>query len=396
MELPRLISFTVFDGIPPQQEGEDPTVFWWYPVETPIDDQLNQIGLYLTFVGFCRDFRASQDCQYFQTDQAFSCFAYLGADVYAVATFATTDEVLYRTLVSTIELFASLYHMLFGYPERLPDNTIDKKSQEIFKTQLDEMGRIFSQSPFLSKMTPSSDLWTICEEAIACSKERLPHVRSMAFIFGNKLVHTTMDERDVACLYSAYKAPLREIFQIEDGQPGKLTWCVGIKKGELAVRKVNMADGPAFPVFLKSNSLLVIIAFAEPRSLTLDQFLPIEETLLRFIEVIRPKCESALSQSNLKRLIYRDNGRCKVTKPMEMSENLPFGFPGTTERFVRFMESYRSDFVRFASRSSRPGRDTWLFMERDGDIVSMIDSPANDLPDIVSQSAKCLQEEKIG
>ena len=399
MELPKLRSFAIFDGVPPQQEGEDPTIFWWYPSETPIDDRLNQIGLYLTFIGFCRDFRASQDCQHFQTDQAFSCFASLGANVYALASFATTDEVSYRVLCSTIELFASMYRMFFGEPYRLPDNKVDKQSQEIFRTQMDEMIRVFSQTPFLSKMAPSSDLWTICEEAIACSKERLPHLRSIAFIFQNRLVHTTMSERDVLTLYAAYRCPLRSLLQIEDdyAQSGKLTWVAGVKKGALTVRKVHMADGPGFPVFLKCNSLLVIVVFAEPRAMTIEEFQPVEETLAPFIDVIRPKCESALSsQRNVATHMYRDNGMCKATKPMEMSETFQLGFANTTEKFVRFMKSYRGDFVRFAAKSAKPGTDTWLFMERDGDVISMVDGPAKDLPDMVAQSSQALLKENIG
>ena len=133
LKIPSLISFAIYDGIPPKEEGMDPTVFWYWPTETPIDTQLNNVGLYLTFTGFCRDFRSSKDCEYIQTDSSITCFGNIGADVCFAACFQTTDVTYCRILLKLIHAFETACLMFYGSPIRTEAGEIPNGRMLCFK-----------------------------------------------------------------------------------------------------------------------------------------------------------------------------------------------------------------------------------------------------------------------
>lgn len=403
-----LLSVAIFDGIPPQAEGEDPKLFAYWPDNGDINDQLNTIGLYLTFLGFCKDFRASEDCEYFRTDKAMTLLKHIGASVYVGVQFRDVQRATLRAKQSLMQLFIKTYTMFFPMPQRLPDNTIDPSSIEIFKSSLNEFVALLQGCPFMSKMCPSLDLWTLCEDAIANARQRLPTIRSAAFVYTNRLIHTTMDPNDALCLYAAFKAPFTETLQINKSvseSPPTLQWAVGLEKGDTYVphfRRVTLTDGPAFPTILLFKNLTMIIAFSEPCSLEVSEFQPIESILAESAPKIHANCESAITYSMREQgtfLAVKQDSLFRVTKPMVPNERSSCFMSGQTVENMTYWLNKNSKSIVRVGMTKQEANTKFLFMEKDSDTVTFLTTntdPSRPMADVMSEMVNRLNETVIG
>ena len=158
ISFPKFISLTIFDGIPPKEEGADPSVFYYYPEDKVKDEQYNDVGLFLTFLGFCRDFRSSSDCEYFETDKLITCFCNLGSEVYCCVTFSNQDMSYLHIFQQQTKLFCSVFKTWFYEPKRngdIVDFGVDYKLESI----VPKLFHIFDFYPFFKTIIPSLDLF---------------------------------------------------------------------------------------------------------------------------------------------------------------------------------------------------------------------------------------------
>jgi hypothetical protein len=387
-----LVSLSIFDGIPPQEEGQDPSVFYYWSAEKiSKDSQFNEIGLYLTFLGFCREFRASKDCQYFQTDRFFTCFANLDGSVFAAACFDVAPPNAPRSprvFLAAMQLFASLYIM---------------RSPEFNRQVIFDLQRVFCRMPFLAKLPPSLELWHCCQEAIAESMQSVPIMRGAAFLFEDSLVHTSLDPRDVIAISIAYRAEV-EAFCSFGGRrgvpPNQVIWGLGpLPDDKISTRthppKVTLSDGPGYPVILIYNELSAIIAIAQPPTLGLEHFAQLNTVFGAFMGPVCEKCKRVYGgEANGSMEFLRADGMVVLTKPIRGKGR--FSDREKVDSMLRFLDDQDSGFIRACIQVGQPSG--WLFMEKADEQATLVSSaqPAGPLADVVPEFVKQLGSENLG
>ena len=395
---PELISFAVFDGIPPQKEGEDPTVFWYYPEQTPINDQFNMVGLYLTFIWFSRDFRASDDIKFFQTDKTFCCFCHLGAQVYCTATFSSNDPSKYRYRTQQMKLFGKIFGIIFNKLERdKTTNAVDKNNE--FAGNLVNFLYVFSQPPLLKRLTPSLDLWNACEGVLAIAKYSLTGIRSACFIYKDRLLHTSMHPSDALALYTSYKAKIKRLFSFAPPpKPNTFQWLTGLCQMEakdpiVFLPGITMDEGMLFLIAIRYNDLVVFIALLMTKSLTKAELIPLGESLSGLLPKIDEQCNKVYNkQSGSKITAYRDDGMLQITQPL----SIPNGFIAkseNTESATSALQDNEADFIRFCGQLDS---DHWVFMEKDSNQTTIVDENAPNLPEATSAAVNFIRTANIG
>ncbi|KAK8870803.1 vacuolar fusion protein ccz1 [Tritrichomonas musculus] len=295
--LPPLISFAVYDGIPPKEEGMDPTVFWYWPNDTPIDVQLNQIGLYLTFTGFCRDFRSSKDCEYIQTDYSFTCFDNIGADVCLAACFKTTDPDYYRILMKLLHVFRSVCLMLCTSPVRTKNGDVENLPNLI--QFINEFLVIFRYIPILNSFPPNIDLWIKCEELIANMKGKFPTIIGAAITYKDYIVHSSINQEDLLSLYISCKANFKMLTEFAPLEKPKdqFVWLVGISGGYsqkplVFCPRITLSDtSSGYPIIVLYNELLVFVIFSSQlNKKTQDDMPELKNILEAVLDNIEKEC----------------------------------------------------------------------------------------------------------
>lgn len=324
MNLPSLISFAIYDGIPPKKEGEDPTVFWYWPTETPIDSQLNQVGLYLTFTGFCRDFRSSKDCEYMQTDSSITCFENIGEDVCIAACFQTTDVTYCRILLLLIRAFKSACLMFYPPPVRTKTGDVDNISNLI--QDIKDYLVFFKYIPFFNSFPPNLDLWIKCEEAIANMKVRFPTIKSVAFTYKDYIVHNSMNPDDLFSLYISCKAKIEILmgFSIPENQRPKNqpVWLVGLSsKNLLFSPSINLSDSSTgSPIIISYNDLIVFIIFSTQINKKMQDEIPQLKTILEpILPNIERECIRMTSLDSQKASTVTSTAKPPSSKPVNLS-----------------------------------------------------------------------------
>lgn len=363
IQMPNLISFAIYDGIPPKEEGQDPTIFWYYPHSIPKDSQLNEIGLYMTFTGFCRDFRSSQDCEYFQTDKSLTVFINMGADVFAAARFETDEPLYHRSCQQAIKIFNRIYTMFFPSPYRLPDDSLDEETLNIFNTYLDEMINLFKNPPFVGKMGTSLELWTFCEEIFSDIKSENPLFRFGAILYNEKVVHSTMPAVDLLSLLLCHRSDMPKLFSSQEEQSQNSEPFKWIMKNFQKPLKLSSTTG--IPVILSyQQRLLIILIFSKVCDFSPIQ-MTIEPLLKKYLTTF--KATADLEEKQTPSSFHEENNMITIwpSRPDSM-----FGNPKHNEILVDFLGSNNNQFVRLCGTSEK---NSWTFLERANGHSTFID-----------------------
>ena len=404
--MPELISFAIYDGIPPKEEGMDPTVFWYWPKTVPKDAQLNEIGLYLTFAGFCRDFRSSEECQFFQTDFNFTCFSNLGSNVCVAACFKTSDPSNNRILLSSIKAFTATYLMFFQPPKRLDDDSLDKTTLFDFNEYAENFLDIFKFPPLLRRLPPSLDLWMICEEAVAKAKNVLPIVNGAAFICNDYLVHSSINPNDFLPIYLAFKAQISQLMGFAPKNPpkNKFYWQVAMvgspSKPFIYFPSLRIGGTTAYIALVSYNNLHLFVLFSTPTEIVPSIFYPLQTELEDMFPLIEEECLKAIKNENLQKVpIYKDDGvlsflrqpqlLTKYNSPRrkQLSDDQVYN-----EGLIRFLNSNDCNFIRFCGKT----RNNTIFMQKDDQEITLINGNVGEVSDVTSQYLKFLKDAKIG
>ena len=381
--MPKLLSFAVYDGIPPKEEGQDPTIFWFWPHNIEKDIQLNEIGLYMTFTGFCRDFRSSKDCEYFQTDQMLVVFVNLGAEVYAAAKFACNEAVYARMCTTSIKLFSKLFKMFFPEPKRMKDDLLDKITLNNFEKYLDEMLNVFKLYPFISKISPSLSLWTVSEELVSDIKSALPCMRGAAMIYNGKLIHSTMEPDDFTLMYFALYSKLKNLFPYTRPNPqSSFTWVMKDYRNPL-----NFKNFKGYPAIVASQNLICFFIFSK-----FMDYSPIESVVDSLSHKIIETCNTTISNSLAATpSAYRDNGNMTLLRPD--SNNSAFKSVGNNEHLISFLQSNSNNFIRFCGKTESKNQlfDSWLMLEKDFDQFTFVEGQGKTLSAVMTDCTDFLK-----
>lgn len=284
--LPPLQYFALYDGIPPREEGQDPTVFYYFPETTELNTQYNRVGLFIAFAGYSKSFHCSKVCEYYQTDTNFTCFAEIGADVYMAATFKTESSIYHRLLLKSMEILKSACLILIHSPPcRTSDGEIDPNSFNHLIRYMRGLLDIFKYMPFFESLPPSMDIWLLCEETIVNLISQVPTIQSVAFVHQNKLLHSSMNPDEVLPIYLVFKNNL--ISDYKDFAPvtkpkNKLFWLIGLigDTKVLISPSINLRNNsPSFPLLLQYNDFYILIILSEINPETHGDFSQIQEAL---------------------------------------------------------------------------------------------------------------------
>ncbi|OHT11925.1 hypothetical protein TRFO_18389 [Tritrichomonas foetus] len=387
LKMPELISLAVYDGIPPKEEGQDPTIFWYWPQSVDKNLQLNEIGLYMTFTGFCRDFRSSQDCEFFQTDKSLTVFVNLGAEVYIGAKFNTNDASYHRQCLQSIRTFASIYHMFFPKPYRIsPDDLLDQTTMANFEKYLEEMLGIFKCSPILQRIPPSLDLWTNCEEAISNVKSCICTLRTAAFIYKGRLIHSTMCTDDLIQIYLSCRANMPNLFPCAKTQPNQSSFKWIMKNFNRELKFKSTTGYPAIFVFKQLIGILVFSKFSD--------YSAAQNVLEPLFESLIVKCDSTIeSEINASPSAYRDNGQTTMLRPIK--EGSPFSNPNKNELLVDFLSSNHNQFVRLCGKTDA-SPDSWIFLEKDHNMATFLDGQGRTLDAAMTNYSEFVKAANFG
>ena len=412
--MPPLDSFIIFDGIPPKEEGADPVVFWMYPDYTGPDKEqysnsiFNRVGLYLTFIGFCRDFGANKYCEYFQTDQFLTVFTCIGAEVYCAATFQTSDSSKHIILEKSMEAFRALFLHIFTPPVRKGDD-IDKESVAKFALDfLDDLLRIFQFNPILPRLSPSYDLWSLCEGAIATSKEAIPHLIGASFLWDNYLIHSTLSPEIVLSLYFAYKCdskyfmPFKDVSQTTPYQ-WRLAYCRNIDH-TLQTSSINSNDDRALVAFVHTNNFLFIVALSPKKSSQSQDFYPLEKILSTYLPKIAFHCQKILSSDSNKLTAYRSDKLFSLSLPLKSnssniantsnnSNSLNSKKMNELEKNTFFLDQIDSDFVVFSAQKTPT---QFLLMEKSDETQTVIEHSTKSSHESISNPLLFLTQLNLG
>jgi hypothetical protein len=386
MDLPPLRSLAIYDGIPPQEEGEDPKVLYYYP-DVSADTKFNEVGLYLTFLGFCRDFRSSEDCQYFETETLFTCFANVGGTNYAAATFDVSRPGVTRSprvLLASMRTFAALYQMLFRANESLSAGDIQ------------DLQKVFTVPPFLSKLPPATSLWLLCEEALAESIQTFHHVRGGAFLFDDMLLHTSIDPRDVSAIYIAHKAQVSKFCWRPRAQfsASELAWAVGGwpdgTDSSQGPPRLELRGEPLYLVMLKRGELSILVLVLEPVQLNLHEFSGLLNAFGAISTKIYNECKRYVKSEPGGAEIFRAEGQWALAKPIK--SNGRFADRDRTDCFLRFIGEQKLAFARAVVQVGGPVG--CVFMEQFAEQATLVSVPQTSEKSLVTSVQDCLRELK--
>jgi hypothetical protein len=345
--MPPLVSLAIFDGIPPQEEGQDPTVFAYFSSRsTTRDSRFNEVGLYLTFLGFCKDFNSSADCQYIETDKLLTTLACLSGTTYAAATFDVFNGVTKspRVLMASMSVFATLYRMV-------PDADIA------------ELVKIFRIPPFVSRLAGSLDAWALCEGVFADAQRHVGDLIGGLFYRHDFIVPCSIPLTTAAAIVLAIKARVG-FFAAVPLEPDRM--------GRIALQRLELPDSTTFPLVVAHMGLIVVLLFASAVA------------------------EVDVKLGNLKAVLdctARDtqkSGAVFRCEDMSVIARGPAEFP---EKAVGFLRDQEVGFVRAVFE----GGGGWMFLEKDADTATLARAgEVKGLPDAVTACVRQVAAENLG
>jgi len=312
-EIPSLVSLCAFDGIPPREEGADPTVLYFYPKTTEINDQFNIVGLYMTFLGFCNDFGSNKECEFFQTDKGFTCFYHLGSKVYCAASFANPLPHQREVLIDLTNLFGNVFSVVFTLPTRDSVTGLIEQNNDFSDANFVDLIEIFKKRPYFYKMKPVISIWTACERVLATAKHSLKNVNSGLFLHKERLVHSTMCMKDTQALYFAYYSSLKRLIQFAP-EPliNTFQWITALitmpdKEQKVTfLPTVNLKDGLELLAIIKYNDLVIILSILLPLDLKSEVFIPLEQSLMPLLPSLCDLCNKSPKSENSKSVFAID------------------------------------------------------------------------------------------
>lgn len=133
-----LRSFTIFNIIPPKKEGAKPKIYWYYSKEERTEEEkLNEVGLIITFAGFCRKFKPENECDYIFTNKQEIGIYRLYGDIF-MSVSIESHAPFNRFLLQSILRHCKLMFSHFWVP--LPDIILEGEnppSEEMIESQID-------------------------------------------------------------------------------------------------------------------------------------------------------------------------------------------------------------------------------------------------------------------
>ena len=105
-------TFLVFDAFSMKPDGSDPVVFYSYPQSGQSQHfAVNQAGLLITFVKFCKRFRPTRDCDYILTRSRETALLELSDEIWISVSRDVADAPGRYYLISILQTYRRIYEL---------------------------------------------------------------------------------------------------------------------------------------------------------------------------------------------------------------------------------------------------------------------------------------------
>ena len=242
-----LHSFIIFNIVPPKKEGAKPEIYWYYsPEEQNEETRLNQVGLILTFAGFCRKFTKFDnpriECDYIYTNKHEIAIQQLFGDIFMSVTIESTKPFNRYVLQSILQYCKSMFSHFWVY---LPEEILadeESPSNDLIISNLDNaFGYIihsidWAHLDFMylfktytrQKINGDFDkLKNLCAKLIVDHRKELDNI---AILYRNhRVVHTTFSPTVTRVLAFGMRKKFRYLYLHNPrADRDALTWIIGM------------------------------------------------------------------------------------------------------------------------------------------------------------------------
>lgn len=171
---PNITGFLIFDYKVNDEEMLEPFVYYsYYTIEQPPNFILNQAGLFITFVSFCKMFNKSQLCDYVRTQQQETALYELDSNVWMSIT-RELDNPIKIPLLAILKEYKNIFNLFFP-PLKREETTklLDSSSKESIKRGFDLIIQSDFDSHFLDILLYNSYYWLeLAKEMVAFEFEK--------------------------------------------------------------------------------------------------------------------------------------------------------------------------------------------------------------------------------
>ena len=261
-----LHSFIVFNAVPPSEEGADPKVLWYFGNHGETDQYyaLNQAGLLMTFVAFCKRFDTDAPCDYVFTNRHEIMMLELSGPIWmgvVLNSSRPTNRALLRSiLLYCRSMFSFFFHPLGQLSKEPPvDGEEDPHVTQwvnyafpLIVKSVDwnhlDFTYIFNscviQGLNTRKSSGRKSLATLCRELISRNPLLVDNV---AILYQKrKVVYSTFDHDVTRILAFGVRHRFGHLFHHKPaaGAPEKLTWLVGRYRNQVGL--LSMYQQPIY------------------------------------------------------------------------------------------------------------------------------------------------------
>jgi len=124
----KLNRFIIYDGIPPEGEGESIEVIWNYPHDENENEQKNVAGICYALLEFSKTFNHIDICDYIKTKRHEICVLVLHNEIYMAIFIESTNGYSRKVLRSLLETFRTTFTLFWDYPKRDENGKVSRQT----------------------------------------------------------------------------------------------------------------------------------------------------------------------------------------------------------------------------------------------------------------------------
>lgn len=253
-----LEAFYVFDVIPPPQEGAKPILYWCRTTKSDAKQpEVNQIGLFITFIGLCKRFHPDQECDYIRTSEREIGFLQLYKSIWMAICLVSTGSNNRFIIRSILEYCRSMFSHFFeplpevdAFTEAISEESFvraqvaatatDPKANRVIRkipgafpdivdsvnwTSLDYTLLYNSVSVYPLRDDAAAQLTAVCED-LRANDDMIDHIAVLA---GHKVVATTFSWTVTRALAFGMRKRFKHMYmQNLQVSRDQLSWLVGL------------------------------------------------------------------------------------------------------------------------------------------------------------------------
>ena len=302
-------TFLVFDAFSMKPDGSDPVVFYSYPQSGQSQHfAVNQAGLLITFVKFCKRFRPTRDCDYILTRSRETALLELSDEIWISVSRDVVDAPGRYYLISILQTYRRIYELFFEKPVRdKVTKVVLPRMRRRLADAFDMIIRGVNNAPSRERIVDylynsfyhfELDPMFLCKLSIKVNElfRKCP-LEHLAIVYSNHHLFSTFPSDVFKTLLLAIRMKLGYLFPApRSGQTRGWRWMIGLSyEGDVlnVYAPPIRINGKPYPlIMLKQDKIKIIVALkGEVPLLPVDMFNLVEEldVVMKFFGIDRFK-----------------------------------------------------------------------------------------------------------